>query len=184
VLPGGYDAEGIANQAIQEMLAGDCRLAVGWTRERLVRELRRVVGRRVRGLHHLKEAAAMRSEWEGANGAEHNTLEGLADAGESADAAATRREEEERRERVIKEFDEFLKLKGEPELRGIFGCLCAGVEESKEMAGNSAWASSREVTQRSSRASVGLALRTESRASVLVAPFWRGFSQIRRMEWS
>src|SRR6476469_3461372 len=44
--------------------------------------------------------------------------------------------------------------------------------------------SSRELTQTSNRASAGLALRTESRASVLVAPTWRDFSQMRRCHWS
>jgi len=59
----------------------------------------------------------------------------IVDGGQSADEAAVRREEEEKRKRVIKEFDEFLTFKGEPELRGIFACLCAGVEDSKEIAG-------------------------------------------------
>jgi hypothetical protein len=41
-------------------------------------------------------------------------------------------EEESWRERVIDKFEEF--LEAEPELRAIFGCVCAGVNESKEIA--------------------------------------------------
>src|SRR5689334_20891096 len=46
------------------------------------------------------------------------------------------------------------------------------------------WTSSRELTQTSNLASAWLALRTESRASVLVAPTWRDFSQILRGQGS
>jgi CRP-like cAMP-binding protein len=61
VLPEGYDAEGVANQVIGEMMAGKCRLAVGWTRERLVNELKRLVSQRVRVLHRLKETQTVRA---------------------------------------------------------------------------------------------------------------------------
>src|SRR3974390_2598958 len=64
VLPEGYDAEAVANQVIGEMVEGKCRLAFGWTRERLVAELKRLVCRRVRVLHRLKEAGSVRSEWD------------------------------------------------------------------------------------------------------------------------
>src|SRR5258705_10469231 len=46
------------------------------------------------------------------------------------------------------------------------------------------WTSSRELTQTSNLASAKLALRTESRASVLVAPTWRDFSRILRGQGS
>jgi hypothetical protein len=59
-------------------------------------------------------------------------LKRIRDNVETADEATARREEEERRERLMKEFGEFLER--EPELRGIFECLCAGVVESKKMA--------------------------------------------------
>ena len=45
---------------------------------------------------------------------------------------------------------------------------------------NIAWNSSREVTQTSNLAPAGLAFMTESKASVLVAPSWRNFPQIRK----
>lgn len=134
VLPEGYDAEGVANQVIGEMMAGKCRLGLGWTRERLANELKRLVSQRVRVLHRLKETQTVRSEWQGRNGEGEpvSLLKGIRDNGETADEATIRREEEERRERLMKEFGEFLER--EPELRGIFECLCAGVVESKEMA--------------------------------------------------
>ncbi len=42
LLPEGYDAEGIANQVIAELLAGKGRVALGFTRERVVAELKRL----------------------------------------------------------------------------------------------------------------------------------------------
>ncbi len=41
MLPKGYDAEDVADQAIKEMLSGNCRLAVGFVRERIVKEMLR-----------------------------------------------------------------------------------------------------------------------------------------------
>jgi hypothetical protein len=62
VLPGGYDAESIAAQAIMDLLEGKGRLAPGWTGSRLVRELERLIRRRVRLLASLKETRAPRYE--------------------------------------------------------------------------------------------------------------------------
>jgi hypothetical protein len=130
VLPGGRDAEDVAGQAIGELLSGKGRLAPGWTRERLVRELRRLVGRRVRVLHGLREASAMRSEWEAVapqNGAEPvSVFEGMADGSE---AAAERQEMLVELRRVLEKH-----LEREPELRGLFGCLCAGITKPEEIA--------------------------------------------------
>jgi hypothetical protein len=72
VLPEGYDANGVASEVIAAALRGESRLVLGWTRERLMRELERRVSNEVRRLHKLQETRKMRSEWEvlppGANG--------------------------------------------------------------------------------------------------------------------
>jgi len=134
VLPGGCDAEDIADQAIGEMLAGHCRLAVGFIRERVVKELKRLVSQRVRVLHGLREAAAMRGEWDAApseEGAEPvSVFDGILDQGaDGYEAAAERGEALERRKR---EFEKY--LDGEQNLRPVFGCLCAGVTKPGEIA--------------------------------------------------
>jgi hypothetical protein len=51
VLPEGYDANSVAAEVIRQVLQGKGRLAVGWTRERLVKELQRKVSNEVRLLH-------------------------------------------------------------------------------------------------------------------------------------
>jgi hypothetical protein len=64
VLPEGYDANSVASEVIAAALRGKSRLVLGWTRERLMRELSRMVSNEVRRLHKLQETKKMRSEWE------------------------------------------------------------------------------------------------------------------------
>ncbi len=133
VLPEGYGAEDVANQVIGELLCGKSRLPVGFTRERVVGELKRLVHQRVRVLHRLKETKLMRSEWQGVNskGEPTSVLVGMDDGRGDAQEAFMEREEEQRREGLKEELDEF--LAGEPELQGIFRCLCEGLTSSKEI---------------------------------------------------
>jgi FixJ family two-component response regulator len=51
---------------------------------------------------------------------------------EGVEEAVWRREEQSRREQLVERFEE--RLEAEPELRGIFRCLCAGLKESKAIA--------------------------------------------------
>ncbi|HEY5913281.1 MAG TPA: hypothetical protein VJA21_22040 [Verrucomicrobiae bacterium] len=132
VVPEGYDAEAVVNEVIVEMLEGKCRLVMGFTREKVVKELKRLVGQKVRVLQRLKEAKAVRSEWEGEDGNGESRLKDLPAEWEGVDEALWRREEESWRDGVRQRFEEW--LKPEPELRAIFRCLSAGVNESKEIA--------------------------------------------------
>src|SRR5947209_1138953 len=43
VLPEGFDANSVAAEVVQAALQGEARLAPGWTRERLMNELKRKV---------------------------------------------------------------------------------------------------------------------------------------------
>jgi hypothetical protein len=134
VLPGGLEAEDIAGQAIAELLGGKCRLALGYVRSKLKRELERLVSQKVRLLHRLKEAPRMRSEWDVAPVEEGDepvsVFDALPDEGAGGDGEATERDEI--RKRLEKEFVNF--LHGEAELLAVFGCLCAGVTRSGEIA--------------------------------------------------
>jgi hypothetical protein len=64
VLPGCIGPEDIVDQAIGMMFEGKARLAVGFRRERAKKELERLIDRQVSQLRRLKEARAVRSEWD------------------------------------------------------------------------------------------------------------------------
>ncbi len=81
----------------------------------MVGELKRPVSPRVRVLHRLQEAGAVRSEWEGENGEEKNQLKDLRSEGEGTDETVCRQEEESCREGIMAQFEALL----EPELRAI-----------------------------------------------------------------
>jgi hypothetical protein len=137
VLPGGYDVESIAAQAITDLLEGKGRLAPGWTGSRLVREVERLIRRRVRLLASLKEARAPRYELdaEQPDSEESATEAVLLVPDECRDGCGEmmEREAEERRERLGGDFEKF--LAGEPELTGLFRCLCAGITKPAVIAG-------------------------------------------------
>jgi hypothetical protein len=64
VLPEGFDANSVASEVVMAALQGRASITLGWTRERLMNELKRKVRHEVRRLHKLKERAAVRSEWD------------------------------------------------------------------------------------------------------------------------
>jgi hypothetical protein len=63
VLPGGYDAESIAAQAIADLMSGKARAPVGPTQERLVKKLEGLIQGKIRLLGMLKETSVTQSEW-------------------------------------------------------------------------------------------------------------------------
>ena len=128
VLPEGHDAESVASEAAAAMLPGECRLALGWTWERLTRELERLVSNEVRRLHALKETREMRNEWDILPARADGELQSIFPtiAGTIADPSeeAMRHEEEAARARREVEVDIYLgRDKG---ARGVFRCLCKG----------------------------------------------------------
>ena len=64
VLPEGHDASSIAAEVAIKLLGGRGRLAPGWTRERLQKELNRLASNEIRRLYGLKETELMRNEWD------------------------------------------------------------------------------------------------------------------------
>jgi hypothetical protein len=136
-VPGGYDADSVAAEAIAQLLGGRCRLPPGFTREAVKKELQRLVGEKVRLLHRLKEARGTRSEWDTVapdeDAVEPVSIVSLVrDPGGNAFDAAVEQEAEERREALVAEFENF--LKGEPVLLGIFRCWRTGVTRATEVA--------------------------------------------------
>ena len=64
VLPQGFDDNSVASEVVMAALQGKARLAPGWTRQRLMKELKRKTSNEVRRLHKLMETRAVRSEWD------------------------------------------------------------------------------------------------------------------------
>ncbi len=134
VVPRGYDAESIASETIARMLAGESRIAPGWTPERLMKELERMITRKVNLLWSLKEAQAIRSEWEIAppnvNGEPVSALSDVAGDGQNGYEAAVEAEEGEEglRRRVAAE------LGSDRELKEVLGCLWEGETRTREIA--------------------------------------------------
>jgi hypothetical protein len=135
-LPEGQDANGVAAEAITAMLDGRCRLAIGWTWQRLQRELERLVSQEVRRLHGLTEAAWMRSEWEllppDDHGEARSIFEEMPGAIPDGAAEAMRHEDEAETARIRKEIESG--LEGDEAGKGVFQCLWDGVVKREEIA--------------------------------------------------
>ena len=134
VLPRGYDAEGIAWEVIERVIEGRSRIAAGWTRAPLLKEIERLISGKVRLLCSLKETRAVRYEWDilprKANGEAVSILPGVAGDGRNGYEAALEAEEGRGafRKRITAELED------ETELQVIFGCLWEGERRTREIA--------------------------------------------------
>lgn len=138
VLPEGYDANGVAAEVIVSALRGKARLAPGWTRERLMRELERKVSNEVRRLHKLQEACRTRSEWEilapCENGEPRSVFElmmGKKIAG-GVDEARFQKLDQEKKEAELMIVEKL--HGGDEEVEKLFNCLREGVVKRREIA--------------------------------------------------
>ena len=157
VVPRGYDAEAIASEVMMEMLEGKSRLVAGWTRERLMKELERLISGKVRLLHSLKETHAMRNEWRMAGQDGDGKLVSILRAvpGDDPGGYEAAVEAEEGRESLRSWVESH--LEGEPELRAVFGCLWEGERRTREIAKKlgkterEVWLARRRLTRRLER---------------------------------
>lgn len=109
VLPEGHNAESIVAEAARVLLSGKGRLVYGWTWERLQGEFHRVIGNEIRRLHKLKEASAVRDEWDfrpkDGEGADQSVFEevpsSIADGAEEAARSETEEQFEQAKKQVI-----------------------------------------------------------------------------------
>jgi len=135
VLPQGFDANSVASEVVMVALQGKARLTLGWTRERLMNELKRKVSNEVRRLHKLKEAQSIRSEWDmllpAESGALRSVLAGMKgpptvgwDDGQVRDKV--RKETESRIAEALRGGDQAVEK--------LFGCLRARVVKRREIA--------------------------------------------------
>ena len=136
VVPGGVDAEDVANQVIAEVLSSTGRIALGLTRSRLLLELKRLISGRVRVLHGRKETSLVRSEWEVSpvkDGEEPiSVFEGVRGTELDACEAVTQRERSMANQHAALAIE--MKLGSDDALRRIFQCLRAGILRSEEIA--------------------------------------------------
>lgn len=136
VLPEGYEANSVAAQVIEAALEGKARLALGWTRERLMEELKRKVSNEVRRLHKLSEAKAMRSEWDVLPPGEDGELRSVFERMKGTGGMWVDERHLQARDRVRKETE----LRMAEALRGgdetverLFRCLREGIVKRREI---------------------------------------------------
>ena len=136
MLPQGFDANSVASEVVMAALQGEARLAPGWTRERLMKELKRKVSNEVRRLHKLKETQSVRNEWDILLPAENGALRSVL-AGMKSSSFMGGWDDGQVRDKVRKETE----LRIAEALRGrdqavekLFGCLRAGVVKRREIA--------------------------------------------------
>jgi len=136
VLPEGYDAESIANEAVAELFNGKCRLKPDYKREELGYELRRLVYNQVHRFQRRKETLLVRNEVDltpaPLREQGRSIVEAVPGTDERPDEQAIRNEGWLIIRRFMREFSAF--LAAEPELRGLFECICGGFEKREEIA--------------------------------------------------
>jgi len=135
-LPEGQDANGVASEVVAAVLAGKCQLALGWTRERLEREIQRRISNEIRRLYALKETAGTRNEWDILGVEEDQKLQTIfhwipGSLEDGREAAATNEEDQER-EGVKKRLE--ARLGADEKAKGVLNCLCDGVVKRREIA--------------------------------------------------
>src|ERR1041385_5475063 len=135
-LPEGYDANGVAAEVVAGMLAGKCRLALGWTRQRLEAEIQRRIENEVRRLSALKEAEGMRGEWDilplDSEGKPQSAFKSMVSA--SVDPSEEAAENEEEAERLRAKLELLRWLDGDMMAAAVFVSLCRGGMKRREIA--------------------------------------------------
>ncbi len=134
VLPEGQDASSIAAEVAIKLLSGKGRLAPGWTRERLQKELNRLASNEIRRLYGLKETELMRNEWdilrptpEGKLRSVFDRMQGSAGGGELVDKKREAAREGDRRKLESK-------LGRDERAKGVLNCLYSGVRKRRHIA--------------------------------------------------
>jgi len=134
VIPEGQDANSIAAEVAIKLLSGKGRLAPGWTRERLQKELNRLASNEIRRLYGLKETELMRNEWdilrptpEGKLRSIFDRMQGSAGGGELVDKKQEAAREGDRRKLESK-------LGRDERAKGVLNCLYCGVRKRRHIA--------------------------------------------------
>jgi len=117
-----------------KLLAGKGRLAPGWTRERLQKELNRLGSNEMRRWDGLKVSELMRNEWdilrptpEGKLRSIFDRMQGSAGGGDLVD-----KKREAARERDRRKLES--KLGGDERARGVLNCVYSGVRKRRHIA--------------------------------------------------
>ena len=143
VLPEGFDANSVAAEAVLAALKVEARLAPGWTRERLMNELKRKVSNEVRRLHKLKERREVRSEWDVLVPAESGELRSVFDwmVGRSLGGGRSPIgkgspgwDDQQVQDKVRKETEQRIAEALRGEEAKLFGCLRAGLVKRRVIA--------------------------------------------------
>lgn len=136
-LPDGYDANGVAAEAIKQLFDGDCRIsAVPYQPKELDRELMRLASNLAHSLCRRKETTRVQSEQDlvprNDDGDEDSGFERVHGSSPLADSEADRNEAKAKLQRFKNEFGEFL---GKDQvLKDLFDSICAGILKREEIA--------------------------------------------------
>jgi hypothetical protein len=135
-LPLGFDARGIAAEAVARVFSGECRLSSNYREEVLKRELRRLVRGQISRLHKRVEVQRVRSEWgflrRDENGHRQSIFKRIVgpelDGGEVMVAAEAEAAEERWYEKLERS------LEGDAEALAVFRCMRLGSKGRTEIA--------------------------------------------------
>jgi len=138
VMPDGNEAKSIANEAIGELFAGNCRLGMPYTREELEKEFERLVHQQVDRLHRRKENVVLRNIPDLAplpaneDGEELSMLELMAASGPRADEETSENEQSG----LLAKFREEARayLRPDKEAQAVFECICDEVTKRSKIA--------------------------------------------------
>ena len=134
VLPEGLDAEGVAQNIVLKAFTGMSQLVIGWTRQRLLDELKRLVDNELRRLNSRMEATLMLNEWDvlprDAEGELRSIFErrqAPCGGGELFNKELKAADEQDRQELEGK-------LGGDERAKGVLNCLYSGVRKRRDIA--------------------------------------------------
>jgi hypothetical protein len=135
-LPLGYDASGLAAEAIARLFNGECRLKSNYAAGTLRRELERLVRGEIARLHKRTDAREVSSEWvlgrRDAIGEEQSVLEGM--AGPEQDGAEVLMEAEEKAGQTELYGKLEAGLSGDEEALRVLRCLREGRHKRADIA--------------------------------------------------
>jgi len=124
----------VAQNIVLKVFAGRGQLAIGWTRQRLLEELKRLVDNELRRLNSLKEATLMLNEWdvlprdaEGKLRSIFEQMQATYGGGELVDKKLEAAREQNRRKLESK-------LGGDERAKGVLNCLYSGVRKRRHIA--------------------------------------------------
>ena len=132
VIPEGHDASSIAAEVAIKLLSGKRRLAPGWTRERLQKELNRLASNEIRRLYGLMETKLMRNEWDVLRPTPEGKLRSIFEGMKATGGGGELIKQEAAREGDRRKLES--NLDRDERGKGVLNCLYSGVRKRRDIA--------------------------------------------------